>query len=78
MAGATSLDGTALCLVTSTETKFSMPQSMTFFLWIICEFILPAMHKQSNQARCTVFIAITETENPPPNVPTEKRQPPLY
>ena len=31
-AGETSLDGTALCLVTSTETKFSMPQSITLVL----------------------------------------------
>ena len=49
-----------------------------FFLWTICEFLLPAMHKQSNQARCMIFPAITETEKPPPNIPTEKRQPPSF
>ena len=46
--------------------SFSMPQSITL------------MHKQSNQARCIVFTAITLTENPAPNLPTEKRQPPVF
>ena len=66
MAGATSLDGTALCLVTSTETKF-------FEATINHSFT-----QESNQARCIVFTAITLTENPAPNLPTEKRQPPVY
>ena len=55
MAGETFLDGTALCLVTSTETKF-------FDATINHSFT-----QESNQARCIVFPAITETENPPPN-----------
>ena len=34
--------------------------------------------QESNHARCIVFTAITLTENPAPNLPTEKRQPPVY
>ena len=68
MAGETFLDGTIFCLVPPRRRSFRCHNQCLFFR-IICEFLVPAMHKQSNQARCIVFPAITETENPPPNTP---------
>ena len=72
LAGEFTLDGTTCCFVAATkETKFSMPHSMTLFLF--WEFLLTTTNR-NNRARCSAIPTIARTEKLQPNVPRDECQ----